>query len=192
MTTRPIIYQLKISLKDIKPKIWRRIQVPENYSFRDLHFAIQCAMGWAGYHLHLFKMKNPRTGSMDTIGEPSPDFELDIDDKNAKMARYFVAEGTKGNYEYDFGDGWEHEIVLEKIILPDPNVNYPRCVTGKRACPPEDCGGSWGYKELLEILSNAGHEEHKERMEWLEKCGYEDFNPEEFDPNSVHFEKFAF
>lgn len=190
-TARSKIYQFKISLKGIKPKIWRRIQVPGKYSFYELHAAIQDAMGWSNCHLHEFTMKIPTTGQRISIGSPSPDdlgFGPEtIPEENAKIARYFVSAKTKATYLYDFGDGWNHEIVLEKIISPEADVDYPRCVAGKRACPPEDCGGSWGYQKLLEIIRNPLHDEHKERMEWMDELGYDDFDPEEFDPKSVQF-----
>lgn len=183
------IYQFKISLKDIHPKIWRRIQVPEHYSFYDLHVAIQDAMGWNDYHLHQFVVKNPKTGAKDTIGQNSMEFEFEhvISEDDAKIASYFVSEKDKAWYEYDFGDSWKHEIILQKKISPVANVKYPRCVAGKRACPPEDCGSSCGYAELLDIIANPDHQEYKERMEWLENVGNENFDPEEFDPNSIVF-----
>ena len=134
------IYQFKISLKGIRPSIWRRIQIPENYDFYELHVAIQDAMGWYDYHLH--------------------------------------------QYEYDFGDSWEHKVVLEKIIPAEEGEKYPKCIAGKRACPPEDCGGIWGYEELLNIMSNPKHPKYKERKEWLGGK----LEPEKFDPKAVVFE----
>lgn len=186
-----IIYQFKITLKDSKPKIWRRIQVPSTYRFSDLHAVIQNAMGWMGGHLHQFNMKHPVTGRKIQIGEPHHDdavFGMDIiPEERAKIAQYFIAAKKKAFYLYDFGDGWYHEVVLEKIIAPEANVQYPRCVAGKRACPPEDCGGISGYENLLHILADPAHDEHKERMEWMEDIGMEDFDPEAFDSNSVNF-----
>lgn len=183
------VYQFKISLKRTKPKIWRRIQVPSTYTFYALHVAIQNAMGWDGGHLHQFDMKHPRTGGKISIGEPAPDYygfgtEI-IPEENAKITKYFVAAKNKAIYLYDFGDGWQHEIVLEKIMPPETDVNYPRCVAGKRACPPEDCGGVGGYEELLKILADPEHDEYKDKIEWLEEIGRDDFNPDDFDPESV-------
>lgn len=183
------IYQFKISLKEIKPKIWRRIQVPETYTFADLHAAIQNAMGWMGGHLHQFNMKHPITGRKISIGQPHPDYDgfgLEIiPEDNVEINKIFVAEKNKGIYLYDFGDGWYHEVVLEKIMPAEADATYPRCVAGKRACPPEDCGGYYGYEELLKILADPDHDEHKERKEWMEEMGLEDFDPEAFDPTSV-------
>lgn len=184
------IYQFKITLKGIHPNIWRRIQVPGNYSFYDLHVAIQDSMGWSDYHLHQFEVKYPITGTKVSIGQQSSDFGFEhvIPEDDAKIARYFVSEKDKALYEYDFGDGWDHQIVFEKKILPVANVEYPRCVAGKRACPPEDCGGIWGYGELLQILANHEHKEYKEKMEWLAQFGNDHFDPEEFDPESINFD----
>lgn len=190
------VYQFKITLRDIKPNIWRRIQVPESYNFYELHVAIADAMGWADYHLHQFIMKKPSTGTKVYITTPSdddygfgfgPQVEK-IDEESVKIAQYFVAEKVKALYEYDFGDCWEHDVVLEKILPAAENVEYPRCLAGKRACPPEDCGSTYGYEELLQIIANPEHEEYKEKMEWLEQFGNENFDPEEFDPNSVYFD----
>lgn len=110
------IYQFRIALRDIHPKIWRRIQVPGNYSFFDLHVAIQDSMGWVGYHLHQFEVKNPRTGEKDSIGETSTEygFEDVISEDDAKIATYFVNEKDKAYYIYDFGDSWAHDIIFQK------------------------------------------------------------------------------
>jgi len=186
MTTKNSqIYQFKITLKEIKPKIWRRIQVSSNYSFWDLHVAIQDAMGWEDYHLHEFEMVNPKTMNKDLIGMPDGEGLHEVISGNkAKIAKYFLAPKDKAYYIYDFGDGWEHEIVLEKILPAEIGIQYPLCIAGERACPPEDCGGVPGYEYLLEIISDPKHEEYEERLEWLG----EEFNPENFDPKSVIFD----
>lgn len=190
MAARSNIYQFKITLKGAKPKIWRRIQVPETYNFYALHVAIQDAMGWRDCHLHQFEMKHPQTDEKVSIGEPSSEwgFEAVIPEKNVKITKYFVNPYDKAVYEYDFGDGWEHEVVLERIMLSEANVEYPRCVAGKRACPPEDCGGVYGYEQLLKILADPDHEEYKERKEWLDQIDREDFDPDEFDPDEIFFQ----
>lgn len=178
------VYQFKIALKGIKPPIWRRIQVPETYTFWDLHVAIQDAMGWIDYHLHEFELVNPSTGLTVNIGSPNEDFgEEVLPDGGQKIADYFSMENRTADYVYDFGDNWEHKIQLEKILPREKGVQYPICIKGKRACPPEDCGGIWGYEELLEIIRNPEHEEHEEMLEWL---GGE-FDPEDFDVEEVSF-----
>lgn len=182
------VYQFKITLKGTKPPIWRRIQVPETYNFWDLHVAIQDAMGWWDYHLHEFKISHPVTGREIEIGIPSEDDELfDIEiipERSQKIGDLFSMENKVAEYIYDFGDGWQHKVQLEKILPRDENIKYPVCIAGKRACPPEDCGGVWGYQEFLEAIENPDHEEHEEMLEWV---GGE-FNPEDFDVNEVKFD----
>ena len=181
------VYQFKVTLKDIRPPIWRRIQVPQDFTFWDLHVAIQDAMGWLDYHLHAFHMVNPRTGFKEEIGTPDEDFGWDDDKIHAgwerKISRYFTSENNKALYTYDFGDDWRHEVKLEKILPRHKEVKYPLCVTGKRACPPEDCGGVWGYADLLEVLKDPEHEEYEATVEWAG----EDFDPEKFEIAEVVF-----
>ncbi|MEI7669921.1 MAG: plasmid pRiA4b ORF-3 family protein [Pseudomonadota bacterium] len=190
MKTKPSsVYQFKITLEEIKPIIWRRIQVPQRYNFWDLHVAIQDSMGWQDYHLHQFEMVNPKTGEKVHITIQDDDNEDLYDspvipDEEAKISSYFTLENKTAKYEYDFGDGWEHKIVLEKILPAEPGVKYPICTEGQRACPPEDCGGTYGYQELLEIVSDPKNEEYEFRKEWL---GYV-YNPGDFDPKSVRFD----
>ena len=191
------VFQFKITLKGIKPPIWRRIQVPEIYTFWDLHVAIQDAMGWDDYHFHEFEMVEPSTGLRENIGIPAPDevFGREVlPGWEEKIADFFSMENRTASYVYDFGDSWEHKIQLEKVLPREKNIKYPICIKGKRACPLEDCGGIWGYTELLEIIRNPEHEEYEERMEWLGGG----FDPEHFDTAEVGFDdpdkrrKFAF
>jgi hypothetical protein len=179
------VYQFKITLKDVKPPIWRRIIVPGDYSFWDLHVAIQDSMGWHDCHLHAFRILNPATGMLEEIGIPDEDGLDDVyPGWKKKMARYFSLENAKATYEYDFGDGWEHSVLLEKIIPADKDVAYPICIKGKRACPPEDCGGPWGYMDFLDIISNPKDPEHDSMLEWVGGK----FDPEHFNPEDVHFD----
>jgi len=180
------VYQFKIALEGIKPPIWRRIQVPETYTFWDLHVAIQDAMGWSDYHLHLFEVRDPSTGMKVEIGIPEKEFGEEgatLAETKQKIADYFSMENRTADYVYDFGDNWEHKIQLEKILPREKGVEYPICIKGKRACPPEDCGGIWGYADFLEIIANPEHEEHEEMLEWV---GGE-FDPEHFDVEEVSF-----
>lgn len=181
------VYQFKITLKGIKPPIWRRIQVPETYTFWDLHIAIQDAMGWVDYHLHEFEIVNPSTGEKARIGDPNEESgflgKKILSEQKQKIADWFSMENKVAEYTYDFGDDWKHKIRLEKILPRDKNIDYPICINGKRACPPEDCGGVWGYEEFLEALKDPKHEEHKEMLEWI---GGE-FDPEDFDVDEVSF-----
>ena len=116
-------------------------------------------------------------------GEPHPDWGVDIKDANRiRLSQVGKGEKTKFSYTYDMGDNWEHEVMVEKILSPEPDKHYPICLTGKRACPPEDCGGIWGYEDLLEIMKDPEHEEYEERMEWLG----EGFDPEAFNMERVN------
>lgn len=169
------VYQLKITLKNIRPPIWRRIQVLSSTTLEQLHLIVQEVMGWDNYHMHQFSI-----AGID-YGQPQPEFNV-RSEKTVKLSQVVKGEKSKFFYTYDFGDSWEHEILLEKELPSTPDTNYPVCITGKRACPPEDCGGSWGYAELLEIISDSSHPEYEERMEWLG----ESFNPDTFDINEVN------
>ena len=182
------VYQFRIDLKGITPTIWRRIQVPEGYSFWDLHVAIQDAMGWLDYHLHVFRMRRKHARAATEIGIPD-EFGL-MDDREIhpgweiSISDYFLDVGVTAEYEYDFGDGWQHEIVLEEILLREKGRKYPRCIDGAQACPPEDCGGVPGYYRVLEVLADPGNDEHEEMLVWL---GGE-YDPGEFTPGKVKFD----
>jgi hypothetical protein len=172
------IYQLKVSLKGAKPPIWRRIQVYSNTRLSKLHSFIQATMGWEDYHLHGFRADDVN------YGIPDPDFgdEDIIDEGTVTLDQVLTQPKQKMMYDYDFGDDWQHDILLEKILPLKPDGNYPRCVTGKRACPPEDCGGIWGYYEFLEAIRDPDHPEHEDMLEWAGG----DFDPEAFDRDEVN------
>jgi hypothetical protein len=169
-----IIYQLKITLKDVKPPIWRRIQVKSDITLLALHKAIQKVMGWTDSHIHEFIVKGVSYG--DSEDEDS------LNERSHHLNKLRLEEKEKFFYVYDFGDNWEHVILLEKILPVDADARYPVCLTGKRSGPLEDCGGPWGYMELLDILEDPNHPEFEERMEWIE----EDFDPEMFDINEIN------
>ena len=142
-----LIFQYKISLLDTKPSVWRRIQVPSGYSFWDLHVAIQDSMGWTDSHLHMFRIR-PQGKQKDLrIGIPDDEFDdLEIlAGWEIPLDRFFWRPGTSAVYEYDFGDSWNHDVLLEGVLIPEAGSTYPRCLAGENACPPEDCGGIWGY-----------------------------------------------
>ena len=182
------IYEFKITLNHSNPTIWRRIQVPELYNFHDLHLAIQFAMGWKSGHMHQFDMNHPRTSKEVSIGFPNEEGFSDykvLSEKRVKISNYFTLLNNMALYTYDFGDGWEHEILLERILTAVANTTYPKCVDGERACPPEDCGGIYGYKYLLEIIANPQHREYAEKKRWLNWIGYNEVNPDHFDPRFV-------
>ncbi|MFA5414873.1 MAG: plasmid pRiA4b ORF-3 family protein [Methanoregula sp.] len=180
----PQVYQFKIALVGITPQIWRRIQVPEDYTFWDLNVAIQAVMDWGGYHLHEFSMTNPKTGEEDNIGVPSEDSEYDVKKGwKTKIAGYFSPTNKRATYLYDFGDDWEHTVVFEKILPVEPGTIYPICIGGKRSAPPEDVGGLMGFEEFIEIMKDPDHEEHEEMAEWYG----DEFDPEHFDCDEVMF-----
>lgn len=178
------VYQFRVSLQGLRPEIWRRIQVPDSYTFWDLHVAIQDAMGWHDCHLHAFRIVESESGRVEEIGIPDEDGELDITPGwERRISKYFSADNNKAEYEYDFGDSWQHDVVLEAVVSREAR-RYPRCTGGERACPPEDCGGIHGYQELLEALSSPSHPEHETMSTWVG----EDFDSERFDPEQVHFD----
>lgn len=162
------IYQLKVVLLGTKPSIWRRLQVPGHANLGWLHAVLQTAMGWTNSHLHHFLTREARysdSRSHDDIGFGE---EPDREETKAILMRIAPDKGAQFGYEYDFGDSWEHEITVEKVLPPDPAaVTIARCVDGARACPPEDCGGVWGYANLLEILKNPKHPEHGDMKAWV-------------------------
>jgi hypothetical protein len=173
------IYQLKVMLRHSKPPIWRRVQVPADISLARLHQILQVVMGWTDSHLHQFVVG--RT----LIGVPDPDFGMEVkNERNVKLSQVVRGEKSKFAYEYDFGDNWQHDILVEKVLQAEPGARYPICLTGKRAGPPEDCGGVWGYDDLLEVIGNPSSPEHDEMLEWL---GGE-FDPEAFDVDAVNEE----
>jgi len=134
------VYQFKVTLRGIMPPVWRRIQVPGAYSFWDLHVAIQDAMSWLDYHLHEFIIPHPETGGKVRIGMITTEYDDDEEvlvDREEKIPEYFTMGNRDAGYIYDFGDDWEHEIKLEKILPREEGIEYPRCIMGKRACPPE-------------------------------------------------------
>jgi hypothetical protein len=164
------VVSLKVTLKGTKPPVWRRLLVPGSMTLRDLSEAILTAMGWMGGHLHAFEVGGRQYGDPATTDDVADEKRLTLNGVLKSGVRRF-------GYDYDFGDNWEHVIAVEKTIPPVPGQAYPACVDGKRNCPPEDCGGVWGYDELLEILADPAHPEREERLEWIGG----DFDPEEFD-----------
>ena len=169
------VYQLKITLKDIRPPIWRRVLVPD-CSLAKLHEVIQAAMGWENYHLYDFEVAGER------YTDPRGMADLDMGDASRmKLSRVAPREKAKLRYTYDFGDNWQHEVLVEKILPPEEGQTYPVCIAGKRACPPEDVGGPWGYMEFAEAIRDPEHEQHEEFIEWRGE-----FDPEAFDPDAVN------
>jgi len=176
-TTSKDIYQIKVTLLGSKPPIWRRVQVPADVSLLTLHNIVQNAMGWENGHLHQFIIGGTYYGDEMLLDEGDVE-----DEAKFKLNKVVKRPKEKFIYEYDFGDGWEHQLEVEKILPAEPDVRYPRCVAGKRACPPEDCGGVWGYASLLEAIGDPDHPEHEDMSEWVG----DDFDPEKFDLDGVN------
>lgn len=188
------MFRFLIVMNDIKPTIWRSIELDEDATFWDLHMAIQDVMSWDNAHLHEFiisdqRMKpnlkiDVRTGDGFTDPEEEPDTLW-----MRELSSVFIDVGRKATYYYDFGDGWECDVILEGNFLAPKKVKFPRCVAGERAAPPEDCGGVGGYYGLLEVLADPNNEEHKDLLRWLKgtRPRKEPYEPEIFEPEKVKF-----
>ncbi|TVQ41640.1 MAG: plasmid pRiA4b ORF-3 family protein [Spirochaetaceae bacterium] len=179
------IFVLKVTLQDIRPPIWRRVRVPGNYTLYELHMIIQDVMEWEDYHLHAFRING--VNFMDP--EQVDDLDGAEDETVVTLDALMLRQKQKLSYTYDFGDNWRHTIMVEQIVPAvdaDEDERYSvRCLAGRRACPPEDCGGPWGYADLLELLQRPEAEldsDEAERLEWLG----ESFDPEAFDLQEIN------
>lgn len=173
-TQTKTMHRLKVTLRGVKPPIWRRIEVPSNIKLSELAAVLEAAMGWLGGHLHAFE-----AGGV-TYETPDPDslgFRPSRDEGKAGLGDVLSTVKSKMRWDYDFGDGWECDVVVEAIEPRGRDATDPVCLAGKRACPPDDCGGPWGYGNLLAALSDPTHEEHEELAEWMPSG----FDPEAFD-----------
>jgi hypothetical protein len=155
------IFQLRVTLEDVAPPIWRRVLVPAGYTLDRVHRVIQYAMGWQDSHLHSFEVDGEQ------YGEPDPDGDLALLDEMDYRLDDVAGPGTRLRYTYDFGDWWEHEVLVEDLLPADPLVRYPVCVAGERACPPEDVGGPEGYADFLAALADPDHPRHAVMSEWI-------------------------
>ena len=170
------LYQMKITLIGSKPPIWRRLIVKDNVRLDELHSVLQITMGWSNYHAHQYRLRNLYIGIRDQ------ELDMDITDERKVYLRDIISNPKDSFvYEYDFGDSWEHKIVLEKI-LPLDSSESPLVIKGKMACPPEDCGGIWGYHDFLEAIQKPNHKEHESMLEWV---GGE-FDLDEFDMKFIN------
>jgi hypothetical protein len=171
------VYQLKITLQDVKPPVWRRVQVLADTTLQQLHHIIQVTMGWTDSHLHQFVI-----GGVE-YGQPLPEYDFNVrNEKTAKLNQLVTGEKFKFLYTYDMGDSWDHEIRVEQVLPREADQRYPICLTGKRACPPEDCGGVWGYAEFVAAIGDPDHPDHEQMLEWV--GGH--FDPNEFDLNEIN------
>lgn len=170
------VYRFKITLQDSDPAIWRRIET-KDVALEQLHALIQTAMGWTNSHLHQFEIAGSRYTDPRFMMDDFDDFGA-LDYSGLRISDLVAQHGIKlrMSYEYDFGDGWQHELVLETVTESEPKIKYPRCVDGERACPPEDVGGVYGFADYVEAITNPNHSGHDDYLEW-----YGPFDPAEFD-----------
>lgn len=176
------VFRLKVSLKGSRPLIWRRVEVLSTTDLGTLHYVIQIAMGWTNSHLHEFTVGDRRYGAPeqdDIIFDNSP-----LDENTVTVGDVLRRKGARIDYEYDFGDGWEHEIRLEERLPADPGVRYPCCTGGEMACPPDDCGGLFGYYNMLNILKNPRHPDYEVWKSWIDPG----FSPDSFNLAAVNRE----
>jgi len=164
------VHQLKVTLRQVRPPVWRRILVDSSTTLVKLSGILEAAMGWYGGHMHAFDSDGV------TYGQPDPDWDV-RDERKVRVGAVIPDVGSKMRWDYDFGDGWEHDVVVEAVLDRDSALRYPNCIGGRRACPPDDCGGPYGYAEMLEALGDPGHPRHEEIAEWM---------PPRFDPG--HFD----
>jgi Plasmid pRiA4b ORF-3-like protein len=148
-------------------------------------------MGWLDYHLQLFRIRLPRKRKLLEIGIPTDDYydEPLLPGWEIHITEYFTEPGKSALYRYDFGDGWDHHVLLEGILLKEEGIRYPKCVAGERACPPEDCGGVPGYYELIEILKSPKHPQYRDYIEWLKghAKNYYPYEQDQFNSEKVEF-----
>jgi hypothetical protein len=173
------IYQIKVTLSGSQPLIWRCIQVRSDTSLAKFHRILQCVMGWEDAHLHRFVIEGEYYG---TLQEDERGSQTTRDDRKYTLRDVAPREGWQFAYDYDFGDYWQHVLVVEKTLAPRTGVLYPVCLGGARACPPEDVGGIGRYHEFLEAIANAAHPEHDDFTEWIGGV----FDPEAFDLDEVN------
>jgi hypothetical protein len=166
----PAAYVLRANIKETNPPIWRELSVPADYTLGDLHGILQIAFGWGNDHMHAFTVKSVEYGMTDLGFDDMGAMEDTIDEDSVCLYDLKLRRKQKFSYLYDFGDSWEHEIVVSDIIPAgdeERDLAKPRCLGGERAGPPEDVGGVWGYERMLEIAKDPGHEEYKEIHEWI-------------------------
>lgn len=165
-------HQLEITLRNVKPAVWRRVVVPSSWHLGKVSRVIETAMGWDGYHLHAFEIGRTRYGQRD------PDWDLDLDDESeAKLGDVLGEVKAKMRWDYDFGDGWEHDVLVEAIEESEVPLRTAICLAGSNACPPEDSGGPWGYENILDAIADPTHPDHADMRDWIGEA----FDPKAFD-----------
>lgn len=175
------IYQIKVTLLGTRPPIWRRLLVPAALTLEQLHHVLQAAMGWENCHMHEFLIGQRRFGDPD-LDDHDMRMPALGNERTARLFSVLGKAGAKAMYTYDFGDGWEHAIAVEKVLPPKPGLVYPVCTGGKHRGPPEDCGGIGGFYDFLEAISNPAHDQHEEMLDWIGG----DFDPKAFSADEVN------
>jgi hypothetical protein len=173
--TEPRVYELKVTLDGSVPAIWRRIRVTGDTTLARLHLILQASMGWGELHRHQFIVRGRRYGRPDAEGEV-------LDERRVRLGELVTRAGSRLTYEYDFDDGWMHEVLVEKVLPQEEGVEAPLCLAGERSCPPEDVGGIYGYYDLLDALQNGRSAGHRPAMEWVGGR----WDPDAFDLETVN------
>jgi len=169
------VYVVKVTLLGTRPPVWRRILVPRDITLQHLHRTLQTVMGWTNSHLHQFVVQRQ------TFSDPRSRVGTKVANENrTRLGELIWTVGASLLYEYDFGDGWQHKLLLEEVLTGDESFQQI-CVAGKQCCPPEDCGGPRGFAELLNALRDANHPGHDEVCEWLG-----DYVPESFSADEIN------
>lgn len=168
------VHRLKVTLRGVKPPVWRRIEVASDTKLSDLAGMLEGAMGWLGGHLHAFEAED---ATYELPNEDSIGFRRTVDERMVMLADVLSTVSSKMRWDYDFGDGWQHDVVVEAIEPAGEGTEDPVCIGGRRACPPEDCGGPWGYGNLLAAMRDPTGAEHEELVEWVPPG----FDPAKFD-----------
>jgi hypothetical protein len=177
MFTTPNAVQIRVSLDDIKPEVWRRLVVPIDWDLQQLHLTIQAAFNWWNYHLYEYRIGGLRYGDVAVLEEDAFEEDPRVFDQNEVRLRDFSGIGTRFSYVYDFGDNWHHTIELEELLFLKHAPKYATCLDGARARPPEDVGGVPGYEQFLKVIGDPENPEHAAIKHW---CGGH-FDPEWFD-----------
>lgn len=172
------VLQLRIELREIEPKVWRRVLVPETITLASLHAVIQRAFQWGGHHVHEFEAAGERYGTLD------PDYDEPGSVRSERTRLTSAMTGSRTiDYLYDFGDNWLHRVKVEKTFAPMPDLKLPLCVDGAGATPPDDCGGAPGYMDFVQAMADPTHEEHEDMKRWI---GRDSWDPAAFDIDSVN------
>lgn len=177
----PVVYRVRVTLEGTDPPVWRLLEVPGRFSLAQLHDAIQVAMGWEDDHLHGFEIDGTRYGPR-RPDPPGPFRRTEQDERKTRLAGVVHRVGATFRYTYDFGDSWDHIVEIEDVADPDTDTRRVTCLTGERACPPEDCGGIPGYYQLIEVMDDPDHPDYEVLTDELGGI----FNPERFDLERVN------